>query len=310
MLKELGASPEATVVVDAGIGTEENLKKLRGWGYHYICVARGRPLDEADDTDEGMVLIRAEREKIVSGKLVKAEGEWVLRCHSTERQAKEQGMKERFQKRFEEGLELIRSGLSKKNGTKNYDKVLERIGRLKERSHGIHRYYDIEVPKKDQIATDIRWSFSRSEEADERYSGRYYLRTSRDDLDEKSLWELYITLGGIEDSFRSLKGELGLRPVFHFKESRIKAHLFITVLAYHLLSGIRHRLREHGYLARWSTIRAQLSTHVVATISMKTDRGGRISIRTASSPEVAHGDIYRALGLRLNPFPVRRSEGR
>jgi hypothetical protein len=310
MLKDLGASPEATVVVDAGIGTEENLKKLRGWGYHYICVARGRPLDEADDTDEGMVLIRAEQEKIVSGKLVKAEGEWVLRCHSTERQAKEQGMKERFQKRFEEGLELIRSGLSKKNGTKNYDKVLERIGRLKERSHGIHRYYDIEVPKNDQIATDIRWSFSRADEADERYSGRYYLRTSRDDLDEKSLWELYITLGGIEDSFRSLKGELGLRPVFHFKESRIKAHLFITVLAYHLLSGIRHRLREHGYLARWSTIRAQLHTHVVATVSMKTDRGDRISIRTPSSPEVAHGDIYRALGLRLNPFPVRRSEGR
>ena len=217
-------------------------------------------------------------------------------------------MKGGFQKRFEEGLEGIRASLSTKRGTKNYERVLERIGRLKERSHGIHGYYDIEVQQKGQIATDIRWSFTRAKEADERYSGHYYLRTSRDDLDEKSLWELYITLGGIEDSFRSLKGELGLRPVFHFKEQRIKAHLFITVLAYHLLSAIRHRLRDRGYLARWSTIRAKLSTHVMSTVSMTSDTGSRIGIRTPSSPEVPVRDIYRALGLRLNPTPVRRSE--
>lgn len=308
MLEDLGAAAGATVIVDGGIGTEENLKKLREWGYQYICVARGRPLEGEDDSEEGMLLIRAEREKIVRGKLVKTEGEWVLRCHSSEREAKEQGMKRGFQKRFEEGLEGIRASLSTKRGTKNYERVLERIGRLKERSHGIHGYYDIEVHQKGQIATDIRWSFTRAKEADERYSGHYYLRTSRDDLDEKNLWELYITLGGIEDSFRSLKGELGLRPVFHFKEQRIKAHLFITVLAYHLLSAIRHRLRDRGYLARWSTIRAKLSTHVMSTVSMTSDTGSRIGIRTPSSPEVPVRDIYRALGLRINPIPVRRSE--
>ena len=90
-----------------------------------------------------------------------------------------------------------------------------------------------EVEQKDQIATEIRWSFSRAKEADERYSGHYHLRTSRGDLDEKSLWEL------------------GLRPVFHFREERTKAHLFITVLANHLLSAIRHRLQDCGYLAHW-----------------------------------------------------------
>lgn len=308
MLKDLGAAAGATVVVDGGIGTEENLKSLRAWGYHYIAVARGRALEQEEDTDEGMVLIRARRENLVSGKLVKGQEEWVLRCHSSQREAKEQGMKERFQKRFEEGLGVIRAALSKKKGIRNYEKVLERIGRLKERSHGIHRYYDIDVTKKGQIATDIRWSWARPQEADERYSGRYYLRTSRDDLDEKSLWELYITLGGIEDSFRSLKGELGLRPVFHSKERRIKAHLFITILAYHLLSGIRHRLRDGGYIARWSTIRNTLSTHVMSTVSMKSETGAAIRIRTPSSPEVPVRDIYRALGLRLNPIPVRRLE--
>jgi transposase len=308
MLKALEAPAGATVIMDGGIGTEENLRKLREWGYQYICVARGRPLEAEDDTEEGMVLIRAERETVIHGKLVKLEGESVLRCHSSEREAKERGMQHAFQKRFEEGLAQIQAALKSPRGTKNYRKVLERIGRLEERSHGIHRYYEVELEHDEQIATELRWTFGRAQEAQERYSGHYYLRTSRDDLDEKMLWELYITLGGIEDSFRSLKGELGLRPVFHHKEQRIKAHLFVTVLAYHLLSSIRHRLRDRGYLARWSTIRAKLSTHVMSTVTMHTEAGARIAIRTPSSPEVKVRDTYRALGLRLTPIPVRRSE--
>lgn len=308
MLRELGAASDATVVVDAGIGTEENLLKLREAGFHYICVARGKPLEEAQDTDEGMVLIKAQRENIVRGKLVKGDGEWVLRCDSTQRRVKEQAMKERFRERYEEGLKDIRSSLGKKRGTKSYEKVLERLGRLKARSHGIHRYYDVTLTHDEHIVTELRWSYSRGQEADERYAGRYYIRTSRTDLDEKSLWQLYITLGGIEDSFRSLKGELGLRPVFHSKTTRIKAHLFITILAYHLLNAIRHRLRAHGYVARWSTVRQRLSTHVMSTVSMKTEKGTSISIRAASTPEVEHRDIYRALGLRLTPLPRRRSE--
>ena len=186
--------------------------------------------------------------------------------------------------------------------------MLERLGRLKERSHGIHRYYEITLTHDQHTVSELRWNYSRATEADERYAGRYYIRTSRTDLDEKSLWQLYVTLGGIEDSFRSLKGELGLRPVFHSKSTRIKAHLFITVLAYHLLNAVRHRLREYGYVARWSTIRQRLPTHVMSTIAMKTEKGTSISIRAASTPEVEQRDIYRALGLRLSPLPRRRSE--
>src|SRR5208337_3633235 len=272
MLRELGAAADATVVVDAGIGIEKNLVALREAGFHYICVGRGKPLEEADDTDEGMVLIKARSENVVRGKLVKGQGEWILRCESSQRRVKEQA--------------------------------------LKERSHGIHRYYEITLIHDQRTVSELRWNYSRAAEADERYAGRYYIRTSRTDLDEKSLWQLYVTLGGIEDSFRSLKGELGLRPVFHSKSTRIKAHLFITVLAYHLLNTVRHRLRQHGYVARWSTIRQRLSTHVMSTISMKTEKGTSISIRAASTPEVEHRDIYRALGLRLSPLPRRRSERR
>ena len=310
MLGGLGAQSGSTVVVDAGIGTEDNLVKLREWGYHYLCVARGKPLAEAQDTDEGMVLIKASGENVVRGKLVKGDSEWVLRCDSSQRKAKEQAMKERFRERYEAGLAEIRSSLAKKGGMKNYEKVLQRLGRLKERSHGIHQYYEVTLEHDEHVVASISWKYAREKQADERYAGRYYIRTSRTDLDEKNLWELYVTLSGIEDSFRSMKGELGLRPVFHSRIERIKAHLFITVLAYHLLAAIRYRLRQHGYHFSWTTVRHKLSTHVVSTLSMKTTSGGSISVRTASAPEVEHRDIYRALGLRLSPFPVRRSETR
>jgi len=308
MLKDLGAPQGATVVMDGGIGKRENLATLREAGYHYISVVRGRGLAPRVNGDEDLVVIKAEGDQLVRGRLLKTGEEWILQCVSAQRRAKEQGMKERFRKRFEEGLTAIAAGLGKKGTTKSYEKILQRIGRLKERSHGIHQYYDIELTQRGGVVQTLRWTFSRAEEAEKRYAGEYFLRTSRHDLDEKNLWQLYVTLEGIEDSFRSLKSELGLRPVFHSKSTRIKAHLFLSVLAYHLLSAIRHRLRSQGLLMRWATVRQRMSTHVVSTVSMKTEAGTTVTIRTPSTPEVFHRDIYRALGIRMNPLPTRRAE--
>lgn len=305
MLQQLGGGADSTVVMDAGIATEDNLGYLKAEGFEYVCVARGKPLSAEEEQKAGKVVtIKAERQNKIEAQLVKGEGEWVLICDSEQRKVKEQAMKERFQKRFEEGLAAIKASLSKKGGTKRYEKVLERIGRLKEKSHGFHQYYEIELEHDEQTVTGMRWSYSKPAKAEERYSGRYYIRSSRTDLNEKEIWKLYVTLTGIEDSFRSLKSELGMRPVYHYVERRIKAHIFITVLAYHLLNAIRFRLRAAGYLMRWSTVRARLSTHALASISMKTDEGRTVYIRTPSTPELFHRDIYRALELR--PSPIRR----
>jgi len=74
---------------------------------------------------------------------------------------------------------------------------------MKERSHGIHRYYEITLIHDQHSVSEVRWNSSRAAEADARDAGRYYIRTSRTDLDEKRLWQLYVTLGGIEDSLLS-----------------------------------------------------------------------------------------------------------
>ena len=110
----------------------------------------------------------------------------------------------------------------------------------------------------------------------------------------------------IEESFRTLKSELGLRPVRHHKDTRMERHLFIRVLAYHLLAGIQRGLRQKGISYRWETIRSRLSSQTRVTASLTNDKGERIHIRQTTDPEPFHFEIYRALGLPLKPLKAKR----
>lgn len=108
-------------------------------------------------------------------------------------------------------------------------------------------------------------------------------------------------LTDIEDAFRCMKSELGLRPVYHQKEHRVDGHLFITVLAYHVMHTIRFKLRSQGIDFCWGTIRKGLSTHMRLTTTMKRDDGKVIHIRKSSRPEPFHLKIYDALKLSRRP---------
>ena len=217
-------------------------------------------------------------------------------------------MKTKMQQRFEEGIEKIAASLAKKGGIKKYSKVLERIGRQKEKYASIAQYYKVEVKHKDGIAVAVDWKFVKREKADQRFSGSYFLRTSRTDLNEKQIWSLYVMLTNLEDAFRYLKDELELRPIWHQKETRSDGHLFITVLAYHLLISIQMKLRSHGIYMRWSVVRDFLTSHVRVTTSMTNKEGERIYIRNCSEPEPFHKAIYNALGLNQLPLESKRTK--
>ncbi len=115
-----------------------------------------------------------------------------------------------------------------------------------------------------------------------------------------------IVLGEVEESFRCLKSELGLRPVYHRKDPRQEGHLFITVLAYHLLATIQRELKGKGILHRWGTLRTRLSTHMRATASVTNEKGERIYLRQTGDPEPFHLEIYHALRLPANPLKTKR----
>ena len=297
---------KTTVLIDAGIASEDNLSFLKEHGYDYVCVARNKPLDICEINEDDLLTIKKDKNNTVKARLTKKAGEGILYCKSLLKGKKEQAMRTLFQERFEKGLEEIRLSLSKKGGTKKYDKVLMRLGRLKEKYASIAQYYKIQVHQKEGIATDIKWEIEKQQEAKERFSGAYFLRTSRTDLDEKQIWALYIMLTNVEDAFRYLKSDLKVRPVWHQKESRVDAHLFNTILAYHLLVSIQNTLHTSGIYMRWENVRELLATHVRITTVMKNKEGKQIYIRSCSDPESFHRSIYNALDLAYCPIEVKK----
>ena len=283
------------IVLDAGIATEANIKWLKGNQYAYLVVSRKRKKDIPEHAN--LVDVK----KDVQAALVKNEetDELELYCLSEGKEIKEQGIRSLFQQRFEEELIKARSALSKKNGTKRYEKVLERIGRLKERFKRIAHRYEVTVEKDPETnkAKAVNWHLKKTENN----TGLYVLRTNRTDLKEEQIWDIYNILTDIEDAFCCMKSELGLRPIHHQKELRADGHIFITVLAYHILHTIRFKLRRNGINHSWATLRSRLSTQVRITTTMKTKDGKMIHIRKPSRAELFHKRIYDALNIPYQP---------
>ena len=291
-----------TVVMDAGIATKDNVKWLRGHNYHYIVVSRKKKVEIPDDVK--MVPVKQDDKTeavLVQAGLVynKETDEIELYCHSVDKGKKEEGIKNKFQERFEAELLKTDKALNLKNGTKRYEKVIEKIGRLKERFKRISHLYKITINKNDDSgkATKVKWLRKK----EKKVSGVYCLRTYRQDLNEKEIWDIYTMLTDIEDAFRCMKSELGLRPNYHHIERRSDGHIFITLLAYHIMQTIRTKLREKGVHFCWETVRVRLSSHMRVSTTLKREDGRVIHIRKSSRAESNHKEIYDALDLPQQP---------
>ncbi len=288
-----------TVVMDAGIATEENLEMIRQKGLDYICVDR-RKVKEIPSGEEKVV--HEGNYGTVTAVRVEEPDEVFLYCNSTGRAKKEEAIKNRFQLRLEEDLEKIKQGLKRKGGIKRYSKVLERIGRVKEKYSSVSQFYEITVKEENGKAVDVCWKIKNEDKFQLRFSGTYKLRSSRTDLSDKELWDIYNLLSNIEASFRSLKHELSLRPIYHRIDRRIRGHIFITVLAYHLLCVVQRKLRERGISHSWDRIRKHLSSLIRVTTTMVNKKGKTIHLRQTTELEPFHLEVYNALELPLRPL--------
>ncbi|RPI72369.1 MAG: IS1634 family transposase [Desulfobacteraceae bacterium] len=298
------ATKKLIVVTDAGIGTRENVQWMNENEYHYIVVSRKRKLEIPDDIE--MVTLREDDRRVIRAAVrINTNGEMEVYCHSTAKEIKERGIKNRFERRFEDNLAKTRDALHKKSGTKKYDKVLEKIGRLKEKYRRVARRYEIRVEKDDQSGniSDITWIMKQIDDID----GYYVLRSNLNNSNEKEIFDIFNQLLDVEDAFRSMKSELGLRPVHHQIEFRCDGHLFITLLAYHVLHSIRMKLKNSGMTHSWSTIRDRLATHHRVTTSMRRSDGKMIYIRKTAKPEECHTKIYDALGLPHRPGRISKT---
>jgi len=136
--------------------------------------------------------------------------------------------------------------------------------------------------------------------------GNYLLKTNRSDLGQHEIWHFYMMLTTMENAFRDLKTYLGLRPVNHQKEMRVDGHIFITILAYHLLHSIEYTLRQHGCRSRWATIKRLVSTHRYSTIQLPTVAGPVLNIRKPGITEGIHQEIYNTLDVDWKRLPIKK----
>lgn len=307
MLDELssvvdGFNFQKTIVIDAGIATEDNLEIIKRKQFKYLAVSRKKSYgDNFWQGSQEQEIKLSDQKTRLNVKLLKTKKESYLLCHSEAKEAKEKAILERRLKKFEEGLNGMNKGLKKKRTHKKYDQIIERIGRLKEK-YGVGSLYDIDVKHEKEVVTKIIFNKNPNGKAKEKRVGEYVIRTNRLDLTEEEISKIHRTLTTIEDSFRSMKSELGLRPNYHKRDDTGTAHIFITVIAYHIIAGILKKLRTNGINYSWRTIRNILSTQVRVTTSFKTEDQATIHIRTTTTPTLKQSDLYSKLGLVQKPL--------
>ena len=324
MIEKLGIPQEkkaVTVVLDAGIATAKNLEWLKENGYGYIVCHRGKAPKNPNGTDIAPETIHSMSETDTQIKVVRyeVEDDTYLKCRSEKRALKETGMRTQKETRFLAELTHLQSGLSIPRRTKSYTRILEILGRLKERYPSVSRLYEVTVvPEADKEVTDpnlqataLQWTKKEDvyQEAIDS-EGDYTLRTNLSALGTSEIWNAYISLGRVETAFRNMKSHLGFRPIFHQCEERADAHLFMSVLAYHLLQAIEHTLRQRGDTRSWWTLRNTLATHQAYTLTYDelsdSQEWIKHHVRSTSLPDHDQKHIYSLLAVPHTPFKKRR----
>jgi hypothetical protein len=297
------------VVIDAGIATDDNLKMLKNKQYDYMCVSRSNLKEYKADTTCTPVEIKDKRNQPIELMKVRVgnDDDKYLWVKSKCKALKENSMNGLLSQRFEEGIQSINQGVDKKGGTKKLDKVFERIGRLKQKYPSVHKYYNIEVKDNGKgIVTAVTCSHKQGEDMGKN-AGIYFLRTTLDENDEQTLWSIYNIIREIEYTFRVLKTDLDLRPIYHKTDDAAMAHMHLGILAYWLVATIRYQLKQQGYNHDWTEIVRIMNTQKCVTTTVENIQGQTISVRKCTEPTQKAMQVYKLMNYKTVPFYRKKS---
>ncbi len=304
--KENNKVNKQVIVMDAGIATEENLALLRREGYDYVCVPLSKPRKELPEGEGEEVELSDNKGHHLRVRWVEVEGkeDSFLYVQSEMKEEKEKSIEELLSKRYEAGLQAIKEGIAKKGGVKRVEKVYERLGRLKEKYPSVHRLYEVKLKSDKGIVQEISWQ--KIKEGSKK-PGTYFIRTTLPEQEEKTVWEIYNTIREVEASFRTLKTDLRVRPIYHQKDKASEAHIYGAVLAYILVNSVRHQMKARGIHYDWSTIVRIMNSQKMVNSSLPTKSGKTIYLKKCSEPEEEVRKIYQALNYRDRPFWQKKS---
>jgi transposase len=303
--QRVGLPEGSTIVVDRGMAYPENIAELQRRKLHYVVAARQKERDRLlaeFETAEGFEeVIRqpsprnpAQKKSSVRVKAHPSDNELLILCISQERVEKDRAIRTKQEGRFLQDAARLQARIDK-GRLKKEIKIGEAIGRLKERYPRVARYYSLTFDAKTRQLKNEPDEAKRKVAAS--LDGSYLLRSDRLELTADEGWRIYGSLTRAENAFRCMKSPLCERPIFHHLEHRVESHIFLCVLAYHLLVAIETTLLRQNIHTSWATVRDLLATHEIATIVLPTDQNGVLRIRRSATPEPDHRVLYEALGV-------------
>ncbi len=312
--QRVGRKAGATVIVDRGMAYAENLAEIQARGLHYLVAGlqpeRTAWLEdfESDEGWEDVVRIASPRNPFqhktrVQIKRREKDGVVYILCRSEGREEKDRAIRAKHETKWLADVQKLEQRVVQ-GRLKQDAKIQQAIGRLRERYPRVARYYAIAY---DAAHQRVVWHAHEDKQAlAAKLDGGYLLKTDRQDLTAEEIWRTYILLTRVENAFRAMKSPLMERPIFHHLQHRTQTHIFLCVLAYHLLTAIEHRFLQAGIHTSWWTLRQDLSTHQVATIVLPTPSDRVLKIRKATTAEPIHREIYATLRIPVEVMkPVK-----
>ena len=189
------------VVIDAGIASEKNLQLIKENGYHYLCVSKKHLTDYSYSDETRVVTVLDSKKQEIKLREVKHEdGDYYLEITSPMKEVKERSINRQFKQRFEEMLTSAKQALSKPRGKKNYEKVIERVGRAIAKYPSIAKWYTFTYKRSEsnpKNMADFSWEIKDPSQID-KYSGVYFLITDIPEIGEKQTWNFYNLIRDIE----------------------------------------------------------------------------------------------------------------
>jgi len=297
-IEEEYGKAERIWVMDRGIPTEEVLEEMRASDppvYYLVGTPKGRlSRYEKALTERPWHKVR----EGVEVKLLPQDNEVYVLAQSRDRMHKERSMRGRQLKRLWKRLgELRGMELSR-------DQLLLKLGAAQQQSPSAWRLVQMEIPE-----GDGSWKFSlRKDRLREvrRREGRYLLRTNLVGRDPAQMWEFYTQLVQVEEAFKNLKGDLAIRPIFHQKEKRIEAHIFVAFLAYALHVTLRRRLRNLAPGLTPRSVLEKFSSLQMIDVHLPTTDGRKVILTRYTQPEPELQVLLKQLRLSLPNQPPPR----
>ena len=285
-------------VMDRGIVSEANLAAIGKRGGQYLVGTPRSKLKEFERelTEGGWEQVRPEVEvKLVS---TPAGQETYVLCRTRGRKEKEKAIRNRFSTRIEKALASLEKQV-REGRLKNRDKIHIRLGRIQASHPHAADLYEMKIEERDgKLALD--WAMKPGHQKwRETREGAYLLRTNLTGGSAEELWTKYIQLTEAEASFRALKSELSIRPLFHQLERRVKAHVMVAFLGYALWVTLKHWLKRKQSDSSPAKALALLSTLHSADIVLPTTDGRELRLRRITEPTAEQKELLQQLGLAL-----------